>query len=103
MELQNFVNALKKHRYSVSCFLSASEAALYLEKEISGKTVGIGDSATLSALDLKRKLSQRNEVHDPAMAPDKASFLRYAAEAMNTQVFLTSVNAAAMTGELIRY
>lgn len=101
MALQDFMDALKKNRYSVSCFQSASEAAQYLEEKISGKTVGFGDSATLKALDLNSRLSKRNEVHNPATASDEASFLHYAAQAMSTQIFLTSVNAAAMTGELI--
>lgn len=70
------MDALKKNRYSVSCFQSASEAAQYLEEKISGKTVGFGDSATLKALALNSRFSKRNEVHDPATASDKVSFLQ---------------------------
>ena len=92
--------ALEKRGYQVSVFDSASQAAEYLVSQIVGCTVGFGDSATLAAMDLASRLSECNQVFDPGSCPDEA-FLETAKKALNTEIFLTSVNGVAETGELI--
>lgn len=101
MNIQNFMNALAKKGYFVSVFAAKDEAAAYLEQNIRNKTVGFGDSATLQALGLHERLSKHNEVHNPMVAVDKKDFLVRAARSLGTQIFLTSVNGAAETGELV--
>ncbi len=101
--IKNFMDALVDNRYSVSFFHTKEDAAAYLEKSIRGKTVGFGDSGTLNDMGMHERLSAHNEIHSPmlATAAGSADFLLRAANALNTQVFLTSVNAAAETGELV--
>jgi hypothetical protein len=78
-------------------FASGAEAAAYLNDVIDGATVGIGGSVTVQELGLYDLLASHNTVfwhwrQDVAAARQKAA----AAE-----VYLTSVNGLAETGELI--
>lgn len=101
MDMPKLMESLKKNRYEVSCFADKEAAAAYLDQAIDGKTVGLGDSATLLAMGLRERLSQHNQVHDPSLTQGIEDFLQVAARCLNTQVFLTSVNAVAETGELV--
>ena len=92
---------LEKKGYIVSCFENAGQAAEYLEKEISGTTVGFGGSITLQEMGLYEKLSANNKVYwhwKPAegMNPAEARTC-----ARNADVYLSSVNGIAETGEII--
>ena len=85
---------LKKFGYDVSVFPTAAAAAAYLDGEIDGKTVGSGGSMTLQAMGLLELLGKHNTLvshwqGDPVEA------------AMATQVYLSSVNGIAETGEII--
>lgn len=89
--------ALKERGYTVHTFADAEAAGAYLNGEIDGKTVGIGGSGTVQASGAFELLSTHNTVHwhwkqDPDTAR-KAS--------MNADVYLTSANALAETGELV--
>ncbi|MBU5625549.1 lactate utilization protein [Oscillibacter sp. MSJ-2] len=88
--------ALKSRGFAVSRFGTAAEAADYLNQSIDGKTVGFGGSVTLQEMGLYETLGSHNEVvwHWKG-GPE----LRR--EAMTTQVYLTSVNGLAETGELV--
>lgn len=92
---------LEAHEWQVTYFETAAEAAEYLDRAIDKKTVGFGDSATLAAMEMNRRLSAHNKVYDPAAAKDNDDFLRLAKEALTTDVFLTSVNALSQTGEMV--
>ena len=89
--------ALERRGYTVRTFATAAEAAAYLDGAIDGKTVGFGGSATLDALGVYDKLAVHNTViwhwKQEADAARKA--------AMQTQVYLTSANALAETGEIV--
>ena len=52
-------------------------------------------------MDLYNRLSAHNTVHDPNQSSDNDEFLKIARECMLTQVFITSVNAVAETGEMV--
>lgn len=93
--------ALVRKSYAASFFETKEEAASYLENAVSGKTVGFGDSATLQALNLHERLATRNEIHSPMLAAEERDFLIRAARALQTQIFLTSVNALSESGELV--
>ena len=88
---------LEARGYTVKAFATAAEAADYLDGAIDGKTVGFGGSATLDALGIYDRLAKHNTVvwhwKQEADAARKA--------AMQTQVYLTSANALAETGEII--
>ena len=100
MMIENYIENFKKKGYEVHHFSTREEAASYLEKNITEKTVGFGDSVTLFEMDLYHRLSLHNQVFDPMHAGDQ-TFNEVAKTCLTTQVFLTSVNAATVNGELI--
>ena len=89
--------ALKDRGYTVSTFSTAHEAAAYLDRQIDGKTVGFGGSVTLQDMGLYELLSRHNTViwhwksKDPAARRD----------ALMTQIYISSVNGLAQTGEMV--
>ena len=89
--------ALKDRGYAVSTFSTAQEAAAYLDRKIDGKTVGFGGSVTLQDMGLYELLSRHNTViwhwksKDPAARRD----------ALMTQIYISSVNGLAQTGEMV--
>ena len=101
MDIQKTIAALKKKRYTVTFFETASEAACHLDRQIDGKVVGFGDSRTMIDMELYRKLSAHNEVYDPYQGKDNDEFLEIAKKTLTAEVFLTSVNAMAETGEMV--
>lgn len=88
---------LETRGYAVRVFSTGKEAADYLNAAVRGKRVGFGGSATLDALGLYESLSRHNQViwH---WKQEAAAARR---DAMGTDVYLTSVNALAETGELV--
>ncbi len=77
-----------------SYFATAQAAADYLDRKINGTTVGIGGSMTIKTMGLYSRLSAHNQVvwHWEGGSLE---------EAAKTEVYLTSVNGVAETGELI--
>ncbi len=100
MKYDRLIRSLEKNRYVVSYFEEAEEAIKYLEQEIQGVTVGFGDSETLSALNLQQMLAKRNTVIDPSTST-KNTFVEVGKKTLTTEVFLTSVNGVAETGEMV--
>lgn len=89
--------ALRQRGYSVRSFVDGEAAADYLCGEIQGKTVGLGGSCTLRDLGLYERLSPSNTVYwHWQQEPDQAR-----KQSMDTQVYLTSANALAETGEIV--
>ena len=88
---------LKARGYEVRQFATGAEAAAYLDAAMDGVTVGIGGSATVRELGLYELLARHNTVtwhwEQPAEEARRS--------AMTTEVYLTSVNALAETGELV--
>lgn len=87
--------------YQASVFAAAEEAVHYLQSQIQGVSVGFGDSATLQKLALYEALSTNNQVIDPQHPKTGQDFFTVAKQCLLTQVFITSVNAASVTGELV--
>ena len=90
---QALMENLKKRGYEVSFFPTAEDAAEYLDREIDGKSVGSGGSMTLKEMGLLELLGKHNTIvshwnGDPITA------------AMTTDVYLSSVNGMAETGEI---
>lgn len=82
--------------YTVKTFATGAEAAPYLNGAIDGTTVGIGGSMSVQQLGLYDLLASHNEVHwHWVNGPAERE------QAAGTQVYLTSVNGLAETGELI--
>ena len=87
--------ALRQRGFAVSVFKTAEAAADYLDSAIDNRTVGFGGSMTLEAMDLWERLRTHNQVyshlHGFPLGP----------EAAEAQVYVTSVNGLAETGEVI--
>lgn len=77
---------------------SAEVAVTHLLEQIHGTTVGIGGSKTIEALNLYDRLRVDNEVHWHWRDGWDAAVFHAAAQA---EVYLSSVNAIAETGELV--
>lgn len=88
---------LEARGFRVKTFATGAEAAAYLDSVIDGKSVGFGGSATLNALGLYELLGKHNTViwH----WKQEADSARQAA--MQTDVYLSSANALAETGEIV--
>lgn len=97
MNFETVRRNLEERRFSVRVFATGQEAAAYLNEVIDGRTVGFGGSVTLDALGLYDTLGAHNTVvwhwkQEPGPARR---------EAMGTQVYLTSANGLAETGEIV--
>jgi L-lactate utilization protein LutB len=99
--VERTIAAFEKKLYKVSYFAGAEDAADYLDRVIDGETVGFGDSTTMIKMRLFARLSQHNTVYDPYQGADNDEFLVLAKQALTTDIFLTSVNAVAETGEMV--
>ena len=88
---------LEDRGYAVRVFGTGAEAAAYLDGAVDGKTVGFGGSMTLDQLGLYDALGRHNTVvwHWKQEAGPARR------EAMFTQVYLTSANGLAETGEIL--
>ena len=88
---------LEDRGYAVRVFASGAEAAAYLDGAVDGKSVGFGGSMTLDQLGLYDALGKHNTVvwH---WKQDAGPARR---EGMFTDVYLSSANGLAETGEII--
>lgn len=85
---------LEAHGFVTSYFQTAQEAADYLNSQIDGVTVGFGGSMTLREMDLYNKLVSHNQ----AIWHWESGTL---AQAATADVYVTSANGVAETGEII--
>jgi hypothetical protein len=101
MDDQNLISVLERNGFSAKAFANAEAASAYLNNEIDGRTVGFGGSMTLLQMNLYETLSAHNQVSwhwKPADGLSAPALLQAAARA---EIYLTSVNGLAETGELI--
>lgn len=101
MDFTTLKTNLEKMGYLVTCFDTAAQACEYLEQSITGKTIGIGGSVTIQQMNLFEKLSLQNKVYwhwklENGMTADEAR-----AFARNADIYLSSVNGIAESGEII--
>ena len=97
MNLEKTMKNLRLRGFKASHFASGEEAAAYLAGQIRGCTVGFGGSKTLDQLGLYESLSEHNDVYwhwrqDADYAREKS---------MNTDIYMSSANGLAETGEII--
>ena len=85
---------LEARGFSVSCFATAEEAVDYLDKKLDGRTIGVGGSVTIRDMGLAQRLEGHNQVSWAWTGGTHA-------DAAAAQVYLTSVNGLAETGEII--
>ena len=93
-DLKKLSGTLEELGYTVRCFDTAAQAADYLDRQIDGRTVSFGGSVTLQEMGLYPRLSAHNQV---VWHWEGGSL----ADAMATDVYISSVNGLAETGEII--
>lgn len=101
MDFTKIKAKLESLGYSVTCFDTSEEAAAYLDENIQGKTVGFGGSVTLEQMGLYDRLALNNDVFYHNRLPGGMTRLEVCKRANAAQVYLSSVNGLAATGELI--
>lgn len=96
-DLEKLKENLEKRGFAVSCYGTKQEAAAALGAQIQGKTIGVGGSMTIEELGLYDILCAHNQVFWHWKIPGAETL----AQAARAQVYLTSANAVAETGEII--
>lgn len=100
MAFENLKQKLEANGFTVSVFSTGAEAADYLDREIDGKTVGIGGSMTITQLGLPDRLAAHNTLHSHWVTGKNAE--EAIRQAMTTDTYLLSANAIAEdTGEIL--
>ena len=85
---------LEARGFAVSCFDTAEAAMDYLDGKLDGKTIGIGGSMTAQQMGLDKLLPSHNTVHWHWLGGT-------AQDAAKAQVYISSVNGLAETGEIV--
>lgn len=101
MNIDKIKHSLEAKGYTVSCFESAREATDYLDAVIDRKTVGMGGSMTLEEMGLYEKLSAHNEVSWHQRIPEGKTSKEVRTEANDAEVYISSVNGLAESGEIV--
>lgn len=102
IDIEKTIKALERNKFVVHYFETGTEAVTYLKNRIQNKRVAIGDSRTLLEIGVHDALSEVNEdITDIQRPLPGESFRDTALRTMGRDVFLTSVNALAQTGEMV--
>lgn len=101
MDFTKVKAALEARQFEVSTFATAADAAAYLNEQIDGVTVSFGGSVTLREMGVLETLAAHNEMSDYWNVPQGADARENCIASMTSDVYLTSVNGLAETGELI--
>ena len=94
MDFTKVKEHLEKKGFAVSCFATGAEATAYLLEELKDKVVAFGGSMTLRELGLYEKLTEQNKALWHWMGDTTE-------QAKEAEVYLSSVNGLAETGEII--
>ncbi|MDR1131398.1 MAG: lactate utilization protein [Oscillospiraceae bacterium] len=97
ISIEDTMKNLRARGFDTRFFRSGGEAAGYLETQLQDERIGFGGSMTLEALGLYERLGRRNSVfwhwrNDHADAREQA---------VAAEVYITSANALAQTGEIV--
>ncbi|MGI6211365.1 MAG: lactate utilization protein [Anaerovoracaceae bacterium] len=101
MDFTKIKKNLEKKGYEVSTFSSKEEAVDYLSGKIDGKTVGMGGSVTIQEMGLFDKLADHNDVFWHWRLPEGMTVEEVRQRQMTTEIFITSANGIAESGELM--
>ena len=92
---------LKALGYQVSVFDTKAQAADYLCDQIQNTTVGFGGSITLQQMQLAERLESHNELFWHWKVKEGSTPAETLREARGAEVYVTSVNGLAESGEII--
>ncbi|MBR6811911.1 MAG: lactate utilization protein [Oscillospiraceae bacterium] len=92
---------LEKKGYKVVCFANSEEAAAYLDEQINETSVGFGGSVTVTKMGLYERLGSHNDVRWHYRVPEGMTHDQMRRLANSAEVYISSVNGLAETGEII--
>lgn len=101
MDFAKVESALRERGYQVTVCPTKAAASEYLNAKIDGVSVGFGGSVTLKELGAAESLSKHNTVFSHWDVPAGMSADEVRQRAMTADVYLTSANGLAETGEII--
>ncbi len=101
MDFSRLKRSLEQKGYRVSLFDTAEEASEYLVDKIKDSTVGMGGSMTLKEMGLFEKLSKNNRVFWHWRDYDDMMPKQVLANAATAEIYLSSANGVAETGEIV--
>lgn len=101
MDFSKVKSALEARNFTVTAFETGAQAAQYLNEQIDGKSVAFGGSVTLEAIGLYDLLQSHNEVISHWHVPEGMTAGEVRDKAISTQIYLSSANGLAETGEVI--
>ena len=96
-DMEKLRENLEKRGFAAVYFPTAREAADYLDGKLDGRTIAFGGSMTVREMGLYERLAVHNQTFWH-WDPERPAPL---ADGMGTEVYITSVNGAAETGELV--
>ena len=100
-DFKKLKDVLEQKGYIVSEFENKELAASYMNRKIDGKTVGLGGSVTLCQMNLFNTLSEHNIVYWHDERPSDMSVMETRTAASRAEIYISSVNAIAETGEIV--
>lgn len=101
MDFQLIKGNLEKKGFVVNCFETKEEATAYLSSKINNTSVGFGGSATLEEMGMYEELAKHNDVYWHWRTSDEMTADKAREMARKANIYLSSVNGIATTGEII--
>ena len=101
MDFNTIEKNLNALGFKVSCFNTVGDAVSYIDAQIDNRTVGFGGSVTLEQMNLYDILKKHNEVFWHQRIPEGKTSKEVRIEANAADIYVSSVNGIAETGEII--
>ncbi len=101
MDFTKVKGALEARGYRVTVCSTKEDADAYLNGQIDGVSVGFGGSQTLKEIGLYESIPTHNELWAHWAPPEGMTHDEVRVKAADTDVYLSSVNGLAETGELV--
>ena len=95
--MEKTIEKLRRNGFDVTCFATGEEAAVYIADSLHGKTVGIGGSMTVRALNIYDRIRDDNRVFWHMTEPGDETMVK----ASSAEVYITSANAISEEGFVI--
>ena len=95
--MEKIIERLRKNGFEVTRFATREEAAAYIGASVKGKTVGIGGSMTVRALEIYDRIRDDNRVFWHMVEPGDETMMQASA----AEVYITGVNAISEEGYLV--
>lgn len=101
MGMDTLKTNLEERGFQVSYFETKEKAAQYISSSLSGQKIGFGGSVTLDQMGLYEKLSENNQVIWHWRVPEGKTGQDMLRDAKEADVYFSSVNGIAETGEIV--